>query len=120
MKKIKLSIVEDIAPNLIPLVDIMFLLLLFFILGTDMGHRQLEDVKLPEAKTAKDDKPKPGVVVDRVTINVHHPAVKGAPCPAVEKNRVCRDESHWRIAVGAEDFKDLGTDRKSTRLNSSH
>ena len=44
-QKIKPSIVEEIAPNLIPLVDIMFLLLLFFILGTDMGHRQLEDVK---------------------------------------------------------------------------
>ena len=29
-------------PNLIPMIDIMFLLLLFFMLGADMGQRELE------------------------------------------------------------------------------
>src|SRR5581483_227892 len=44
-----------VAPNLVPMVDVMFLLLLFLMVGADMGDRQLEEVRLPVAKTAVED-----------------------------------------------------------------
>ena len=45
----KLQGAEHTNPNLIPMIDIMFLLLLFFMLGADMGHRDLESVRLPKS-----------------------------------------------------------------------
>ena len=47
---------EHVNPNLIPMIDIMFLLLLFFMLGADMGQRELEEVMLPKAASMKEDK----------------------------------------------------------------
>ena len=65
----KLQPQELVNPNLIPMIDIMFLLLLFFMLGADMGQRELEEVRLPKAAEVKIDKPeeKDG----RLTINAH-------------------------------------------------
>ena len=47
-KRSKPSVKEDVTCNLIPMVDIMFLLLLFFILGADMSQREQADLILPE------------------------------------------------------------------------
>ena len=52
-KKKELKTSEEVAPNLIPMVDIMFLLLLFFMLGADMGQRELEKVALPLATASQ-------------------------------------------------------------------
>ena len=52
---------EEIPCNLIPMIDIMFLLLLFFMLGADMGQRELEDVILPKALNVKEEKGDVGV-----------------------------------------------------------
>src|SRR5215467_1546861 len=82
---------EHVNPNLIPMIDIMFLLLLFFMLGADMGHRELEDLMLPHAKSIKEDKEAKGEQ-ERLTINVHHRDVR---CPAYDSERPCRDRSHW-------------------------
>ena len=43
---------NTISPNIIPMVDIVFLILLFFMLGADMGQRELEEVVLPQAEAA--------------------------------------------------------------------
>ena len=43
---------ESVGCNLIPMIDIMFLMLLFFMLGADMTQRELADVKLPKADQA--------------------------------------------------------------------
>ena len=40
---------EDVSPNLIPMIDIMFLLLLFFMLNADMSQRELEELTPPIA-----------------------------------------------------------------------
>ena len=50
-----LEVEENVACNLIPMIDIMFLMLLFFMLSADMTQRQIEDVKLPVAEQAKED-----------------------------------------------------------------
>jgi biopolymer transport protein ExbD len=70
-----------VAPNLVPMVDIMFLLLLFFMLGADMGQRELEEVLLPKAEARLDDR----ADVDRVIVNVH------------------RDGERWAVAVRGQD-----------------
>jgi biopolymer transport protein ExbD len=46
---------ENVACNLIPMIDIMFLLLLFFMLSADMTTRVAEDIKIPRADMIKED-----------------------------------------------------------------
>jgi len=46
---------EQVACNLIPMIDIMFLLLLFFMLSADMTQRDMEDIVLPVANMAQPD-----------------------------------------------------------------
>ena len=82
---------EDVSPNLIPMIDIMFLLLLFFMLGADMGQRELEPVRLPGADVAEKD---PGG--ERLTLNVTH----GPPsCADYGAARTCREDRHWSLRV---------------------
>lgn len=102
--KKKHKVEEDVSPNLIPMIDIMFLLLLFFMLGADMGQRELEDVMLPKASTVKEDKDNKDGKVDRITLNVYHePTVK---CPVYSKGAVCREDRHWRVGMRGRDFTD--------------
>jgi biopolymer transport protein ExbD len=110
----KIEIQEDISPNLIPMIDIMFLLLLFFMLGADMGHRELEEVMLPKAWSIKEDKEMKGEKLDRLTINIYHRYPNEVQCPAYLSGRICREEGHWRIGIGGKDFSD--PPRLETRL----
>ena len=100
----KLDVQEDITPNLIPMIDIMFLLLLFFMLGADMGQRELEEVRLPLARSVKEDKESKERTSDRLTINIYHVYEKETPCPAYKKGEICREEKHWRIAIKGVDY----------------
>jgi biopolymer transport protein ExbD len=108
MSKAKISIQEDITPNLIPMIDIMFLLLLFLMIASDMGQRELEDVRLPMADVVKEDKPdQDSKEADRLTINVYHLLGQQASCPVYEKNGICREERHWRMGVKGVDYTDM-------------
>ena len=91
---------EDISPNLIPMIDIMFLLLLFFMLSADMTQRQLEEVVLPQARHAEKD-PESGRVA---TINVHHATEPGVRCAVGANGGVCRESSHWKWAIYGRDY----------------
>jgi biopolymer transport protein ExbD len=99
----KLPTVQELrAPNLIPMIDIMFLLLLFFMLGADMGQRKLEDVRLPKADQAKI--PQPGEGKDSLTINAHHRL--DVICWPYAGREVCRRDDHWKLAVKGKDCTD--------------
>ena len=101
----KIAVQEEISPNLIPMVDIMFLLLLFFMLSADMGQRELEEVVLPKAMSVKEDKEsKGGKDRDRLTINVYHRAE--LKCGNYNKGAVCREENHWRVGLKGKDYTD--------------
>lgn len=102
----KQQVQEDVSPNLIPMIDIMFLLLLFFMLGADMGHRELEEVSLPKAYSIKEDKDAKGKARDRLTINIYHRYPNELQCAAFAASRVCREESHWRIGIKGGDYND--------------
>src|SRR5215510_3058419 len=85
-----------VNPNLIPMIDIMFLLLLFFMLGADMGHRELETVRLPQAENATKDtkQDKEGRVMIR--------ADAGAPFGLAQRAmNVCAQKGIFKIEVGA-------------------
>ena len=98
----KLQPQELVNPNLIPMIDIMFLLLLFFMLGADMGHRELEEVRLPKAGEAKIDPP---LQQDgRLTINAHH--LDKVTCDPYRENKVCRVDAHWNLTFRGEDCTD--------------
>jgi biopolymer transport protein ExbD len=102
----RIEIQEDISPNLIPMIDIMFLLLLFFMLGADMGHRELEEVVLPKAWSIKEDKEVKGDKLDRLTINIYHRYSNEVHCPAYAAQRICREGGHWRIGVRGGDYSE--------------
>ncbi|MBI3271929.1 MAG: biopolymer transporter ExbD [Planctomycetes bacterium] len=101
------AIDENVTLNLVPMVDIMFLLLLFFMLGADMGHRELEDVKLPLADTVTEDKNPEG----RTTVNAYHVTPPHGPYCAVfaaaakgGEDKICRDTAHWKIGIRGIDY----------------
>jgi biopolymer transport protein ExbD len=99
---------ESVACNLIPMIDIMFLLLLFFMLGADMTQRELEEVKLPPAdRCAKDDEV--ATAPGRTTVNVFHAGARasdssGVSCALHESGGNCRDPTHWLVAIRGHEF----------------
>ena len=108
MSKKGIAIQEDITPNLIPMIDIMFLLLLFLMIASDMGQRELEDVRLPQADVVKEDKPDTDAqLADRLTINIYHLLGQHLTCPVYEQKGICREESHWRMGVKGHDYTDM-------------
>lgn len=96
---------ETVSPNLIPMIDIMFLLLLFFMLGADMGQREFEDVHLPKAKTVQNDNTTKTEEMGRLTINVYHQYTNAQhPCATYDHGKVCREPGHWRIGIKGTDY----------------
>jgi biopolymer transport protein ExbD len=96
-----IQVQETVSPNLIPMIDIMFLLLLFFMLSADMGQRELETVVLPKVTFAKED-----IKSGRVTLNVFHD--DKVTCEPYGKGKVCREEVHWKVGIKGRDCTDLG------------
>jgi len=109
MSSKKVSIQEDITPNLIPMIDIMFLLLLFLMIASDMGQRELELVRLPVADVVKEDKPETETekAGERLTINIYHVLPDQTPCKLYDTNEICREERHWRIGIKGTDYVDM-------------
>ncbi len=101
-KKGPIQVQEDVSPNLIPMIDIMFLLLLFLMLGADMGQREFEEVMLPivDASSVKEDKIRDHA--GTTTINVYH-KYEGK-CEPFENGGICTVREHWRIGVRGEDY----------------
>ena len=95
---------EDVVCNLIPMVDIMFLLLLFFMLSADMSQREMEDLVLPQGDQVKED-PKEKDNDPRTTINLFHRADSASfECPINKRGGICRNDEHWLIAIRSEEF----------------
>jgi biopolymer transport protein ExbD len=95
------AVEETVSPNLIPMIDIMFLLLLFFMLGADMGQRELEDVIVPEAQTARPLDPE--AAKDWTTINVFHR--QNLVCTAYRAGSLCRERGHWKYGVRGQEVE---------------
>ncbi len=93
-----------VAPNLVPMVDVMFLLLLFLMVGADMQQREREEVRLPVATSAKEEQTRdPDDGIPTLTLNVYH-AREG--CPAYEAASLCTERDHWTIGIKGNDYGD--------------
>ncbi|MCY2961549.1 MAG: biopolymer transporter ExbD [Planctomycetota bacterium] len=91
---------EDISPNLVPMIDIMFLLLLFFMLGADMAQREAVDLILPKASKIKEDptnSEKP-----TTTVNIHRK--DDTDTPFLPSAGAGRDGEKWVVSVRGIDF----------------
>ncbi len=99
--KQKVKVEEDVSCNLIPMIDIMFLLLLFFMLGADMGQRELEEVRLPVASSVKEEK---GKQKEKLTVNVYHVYDNVVKCKAYADGEICIDDTHWIIGIRGKDY----------------
>ncbi len=60
----------EMEMNMTPMIDVVFLLIIFFMIITDLTQQDLEDLRLPIAQAAVPDKPDPKVV--RPVINLLH------------------------------------------------
>src|SRR5262245_26467949 len=81
---------ESVSPNIVPLLDVMFLLLIFLMIGSDMSVRETAEVALATASEAKEP---PTEQSGRLaTLNVVH---RDVACTAHAESRACRDPSHW-------------------------
>jgi biopolymer transport protein ExbD len=58
----------EMEMNMTPMIDVVFLLIIFFMIITDLTQQDLEEIRLPVAQNAIPDKPDPKVV--RPVINV--------------------------------------------------
>jgi biopolymer transport protein ExbD len=93
------AIKEDVQCNLIPMVDIMFLLLLFFILGADMSQREQADLVLPTASEIKEDKPVKNPE-PATTVNIQHRQDSSSfNCPINAGGGYCRADDHWTVVI---------------------
>jgi len=69
MKLNKHDAETEMEMNMTPMIDVVFLLIIFFMIITDLTQQDLEDIVLPVAYTAVPDKPDPSVVRPVININ---------------------------------------------------
>ena len=98
------------GPNLVPLLDVMFMLLLFFMLGADFGRRDQEPMELPRARCIKENCCRENR--NPLTINAHHRDDRACSGP-------CRIEEHWLLTVNGRDCTDPATLRGTLAVESA-
>ena len=91
---------EDISPNLVPMIDIMFLLLLFFMLGADMAVRESANLLLPQASKIKEDRTTDDTPT--TTVNIHRD--DDAETPFLPDAGPGREGEKWLVSVRGHDF----------------
>jgi biopolymer transport protein ExbD len=102
-KKAAATVEESVAVNVVPLVDIMFLLLLFLMIGGDMSHRESTELMLPQAEMAKDADREAGN--DRYAVINIHP-VKDALSDADRSAPWYREKKNWQFAISGVEYPD--------------
>jgi hypothetical protein len=95
---------ENVAVNVVPLVDIMFLLLLFLMVGGDMSHRETTEVQLPTADKAVESQRDLDAGERYAVINIH--PVKDPTSDADRLAPWFRETSNWQFAIGGVEYRD--------------
>jgi|TARA_B110000211_G_scaffold230863_1_gene291277 biopolymer transport protein ExbD len=63
----------EMEMDMTPMIDVVFLLIIFFMIITDMSQKDLEELELPIAAKATEDKPDPDE--NRPILNIPHTGV---------------------------------------------
>jgi biopolymer transport protein ExbD len=92
---------ENVAVNVVPLVDIMFLLLLFLMVGGDMSHRESAELQLPLADKATEAKKDEDFYA---VINVH--PIRDPANDAERLTPDFRNIANWQFGIGGVEYKD--------------
>ena len=90
---------RDLALQVVPLIDIMFLLLLFFMLGADMSQRECSELRLPLADVPP---ARPDGADTQLVANIRHDP-GSERCALDENGGECRDPSHWKRSLFGQD-----------------
>ena len=99
----------EMEMNMTPMIDVVFLLIIFFMIITDMTQQDLEDLTLPMAVHAVEDKPLPGE--NRPVINIKHDGI------TIVKSKVIYDEEQF----GRDTSKlDLALSGMADRMKKEH
>lgn len=98
---------RDLALQVVPLIDIMFLLLLFFMLGADMSQRENPELALPRADVPVEIEP---AGLRRLVANIRH-AADPERCVLHEQGGECRDLRHWKHTLMGLDIPQLELER---------
>ena len=105
MKIKKAKMAEDPGFNMTPMIDVVFQLLIFFMLVTEVAAMEIERVYLPIATEAvEDDQPDK----DRLIINVVHDEdeecnqLKTNDRGRIELTNPCYIEKHWMVRIKRE------------------
>ena len=91
---------RDLALQVVPLIDIMFLLLLFFMLGADMSQRECAGLRLPLADVPP---PRRDDAAAQLVANIRHDSGRGH-CALDENGGECRDPRHWQYSLLGQDY----------------
>ncbi|MFA5795176.1 MAG: biopolymer transporter ExbD [Candidatus Brocadiia bacterium] len=103
MKIKRVSMTENVGFNMTPMIDIVFQLIVFLMLATDIAQSDMAVVYLPMSSACAEDKePDP----DRLMVNVSHIQANGYAdeCPDWkfengEIKKLCLNPDHWRLMV---------------------
>ena len=66
-KEYRDSLTEEFGPNLTPMIDMTFLLVVFFMLTIDLSQKEYVALELPYARAGVEDKETP---IPRLTVNL--------------------------------------------------
>lgn len=92
---------ENVSVNVVPLVDIMFLLLLFLMVGGDMSHRESAELQLPLADKAADAIKD---VENYAVINIH--PIRDPNSEADRLTQGFREIANWQFGISGVEYKD--------------
>lgn len=95
---------ESVSVNVVPLVDIMFLLLLFLMVGGDMSHRESTELELPTADKATEADRETDAEDRYVVINIH--PLQDLKSEADRMAPWFRDPANWSFAIGGVEYPD--------------
>jgi hypothetical protein len=90
------------CPNLVPLLDVMFVVLFFLMLVTDLDPRSQEALRLPEATQFRECWS--SARGTPLAINVHHRDDRA--CGPYAHARPCGIDEHWWITVDGRECTD--------------
>lgn len=93
--------------NMTPMIDVVFQLIIFFMLVSDLTNTQLERVHLAKASQAQEDKLPDK---DRLVINLAH--LPPGPCEQLKYDSrgdlidPCPHREHWKIKINHSEIKE--------------
>ncbi|MHC4780470.1 MAG: ExbD/TolR family protein [Planctomycetota bacterium] len=102
---------REMEMNLTPMIDVVFQLIIFFMLVTEMAQADLEALTLPDASESAPDTGQ----VERIIVNILKPEDEGRCRIKVKGREMNLGELRRHLRIRAETSRDPGNPSLSTR-----